>query len=133
MYFKGKSFAAAAALLSRNGGHEYVSLHCLCQGIEIILKALLLTNNYAQWQPILRKLNHDLVKVVDAVVSAYGAMPLRPELRFELEALSNMYKRHVLRYGSLLDIVVDPSTVPRQRVARRLIALVKLADPLFVD
>jgi hypothetical protein len=40
--------------------------------------------------------------------------------------LSNLYANHLLRYASGYDIFVDPRTIPRERVLRRLYAAVRL-------
>ena len=45
-YRRGQHFIAAAILLRQHGGHEYVVLHLLCQGVEIVLKAILLLRDF---------------------------------------------------------------------------------------
>lgn len=51
---KGKSFIGAALLLRKRGGYEYVFLHLLCQGIEVLGKGYLLLENHDQYKPQLR-------------------------------------------------------------------------------
>jgi len=63
MYSKGTSFLGAAALLHRQGSYESVVLHLMCQGIEIILKALLLVSNHDKYAPQLTALGHNLEKL----------------------------------------------------------------------
>lgn len=137
-YIKGKSFVGAAILLRQKGGYEYVVLHLLCQGIEIVLKAILLATDYDKYKPRLKTvkrrkqkiagINHNLVKAWRAVAVALTLSPLRPPLRDELRALSELYSRHLLRYGSLYDILVDPATIGSDRIVRRLAALLRLAE-----
>lgn len=129
MYTKGKSFLGAAILLRQKGGYEYVVLHLLCQGIEIVLKGLLLAVDYDTYNPQLKKpLGHDLLKITDAVTKAAGLPALRPRIRTEMESLNQLYSRHLLRYGSGYDILVDPSTIPSRLVLRRMVALLRLVE-----
>jgi hypothetical protein len=132
MYVKGKAFIGAAILLRRQGNAEqtdHVVLHLLCQGIEVTLKGLLLLRDYDRFIVRLRRpLGHNLFKVAKATSTAYGLKPLRRDLDDELRTLSNLYSQHLLRYGSGYDILVDPRTIPRERVFRRLAAVIRLAE-----
>lgn len=128
MYAKGKSFLGAAILLRQKGGYEYVVLHLLCQGIEIVLKGLLLAVDYDKYKPKLKHLGHDLLKITDAATDAAGLPALRPRIRTEMESLNRLYSRHLLRYGSGYDILVDPSTIPSRLVLRRMVALLRLVE-----
>jgi hypothetical protein len=128
MYAKGKAFLGAAVLLRQKGGYEYVVLHLLCQGIEIVLKGLLLAIDYDKFKPKLKQFGHDLLKVTDAATSAARLPALRPRVRAELESLNQLYSRHLLRYGSGHDILVDPNTIPSRLVLRRMVALLRLVE-----
>jgi hypothetical protein len=134
MYAKGKNFLGAAMLLRKKGGYEYVVLHLLCQGIEITLKALLLVADYDAYKPKLRKYGrsgHDFSLTAIDTLSAFGLSPLRAPIKEELQALSVLYSKHVLRYGSFHDILVDPQTISSQRVLRRMAAVLRLAEREF--
>lgn len=126
MYAKGQAFVEAAALLRRNGGYEYAVLHLLCQGIEVALKGLLLLISYDQFKPKLKPLGHNLLAIADAASVACGIRPLRPRLRAELQTLSTLYSRHLLRYGSGYDLLVSASTIPSDDVFRRTASLFRL-------
>ncbi|HET9390980.1 MAG TPA: hypothetical protein VFO44_15135 [Steroidobacteraceae bacterium] len=77
MYAKGRSFVEAAYLLHKNGGYEFVVLHRLCQGIEVVLKAVLLAIDYDRYRPQLKDVNgHNLVKAADIVLVAAGLSPM---------------------------------------------------------
>jgi hypothetical protein len=132
MYVKGKAFIGAALLLRQQGNSEqtdHVGLHLLCQGVEITLKGLLLLRDYDRFIVRLRKpLGHDLFKVAKEASTAYGLRPPRGDLNDELRTLSNLYSQHLLRYGSGYDVLVDPRTIPRERVFRRLAAVIRLAE-----
>lgn len=132
MYDKGKAFIGAYLLLHRQAGSEsvdYVALHNLCQGIEIALKGLLLLSNYDLYKPRLRKLiGHDLNAVVSNCLETYGLKPMSADVGAELHALSNLYSQHLLRYGSGYDILVDPRTIQRDRVLRRIGAAMRLVE-----
>jgi len=128
MAVKGKAFVGAALLLRQRGGYEYVVLHLLCQGIEILAKGELLFTDYTTYQPKLRSYGHNLIKLAEAIERVSGVKVLKPLVRTELEALSGLYAKHYLRYGSGYDLLVNPSTIPSGRVLSRLRALLKLAE-----
>jgi hypothetical protein len=128
MYEKGRSFIGAAILLRQRGGYEYVVLHLLCQGIEIVLKSFLLFHSYDTYKPLLRKLSHDLEKIADTVLTAFKLKPLPASVRTELRTLNSLYAKHLLRYGSFYDVLVDASTIPAERVSRRILAAIRLAQ-----
>ena len=127
MRAKGQAFLGAAMLLRRETkGHEFVVLHLLCQGIENLLKGLLLAADYDTYNPRLQKLGHDLVRIVRVTTQVAGVRPLRPPVQAELEALNRLYSSHRLRYGSGYDILVDPATIPSKLVLHRVAALLRL-------
>lgn len=128
MYAKGKSFLGAAILLRQKGGYEYVVLHLLCQGIEIVLKALLLLRAYETYKPKLKVYSHNLETLVDGVVAEFKLHPLRSGPATELHVLNSLYASHRLRYGSFYDVLVDPLTISSGRVLRRMMAVVRLAE-----
>jgi hypothetical protein len=68
MYGKGKSFIKAGVLLDQRDGEGYVVLYLLCQGIEIVLKAILLMKDYDTHYPKMtrRGYGHNLEKLADA-------------------------------------------------------------------
>jgi hypothetical protein len=133
MYAKGKSFVAAAILLRQQGGYEYVVLHLLCQGTEIIVKALLLFKDYDGYHRQLKKpLGHDLEKIAATAVDAFGLRPLRASLAADLGALNALYRAHRLRYGTGRDLLVDPASIRSDRILRRVAAVIRLADSQLV-
>jgi hypothetical protein len=129
MYKKGQSFLGASVLLSQRGGDGYVVLHLFCQGVEIILKALLLLNDYEKYSPRLRMTyGHDLSKLARRVASIYKLKPMRKELAEELQVLNNLYAPQLMRYGSIADIFIDPNSISHQLAATRIAAVMRLAD-----
>jgi hypothetical protein len=127
MYEKGGAFLGAALLLRQRNASEYAVLHLLCQGIEVLGKGFLLSVSYDTHNPKLRAYGHNLIKLVTTVEKIANISILRPEVRAELEVLNNLYMKHLLRYGSGYDILVDPKTIPSRRVLSRAVALVRLA------
>jgi hypothetical protein len=127
MFAKGKAFLGAAILLRQKGGHEFVVLYLLCQGIEVILKGVLLFMDYDKYKPELRRIGHNLLRVSEAAAKAAGLPPLKKDVRTELEMLSNLYSQNLLRYGSGYDILVNPSTIPSSHVLHRMVAVLRLA------
>ncbi len=87
MFYRGKNFLGAAALLDQKGGYRDVVLHLFCQGLEIVQKSLLLEKDYDKFKPDLAKkgkLGHDLVRGWDALFAEYGWKNLKKETRAEL-------------------------------------------------
>jgi len=132
MYVKGKNFLAAAILLRQHGGpvaNEYVALHLICQGVEIVLKGLLLFRNYEKYKTMLRKpLGHNLKKLVKTATTEFRVRPLSAKHMQEIEQLSNLYSNHILRYGNGYDILVNSSTIPSELTLRKITAIIRLSE-----
>lgn len=128
MFGRGQNFLAAAVLLERHGGDGFAVLYLLCQGVEVVLKALLIMRGYEKHKPRLKKFGHNLSRLADAARLEFGLNALRPPLKEELDGLNRLYANAVypLRYASFLDLLVDPATVPRALVTRRLVAVFRL-------
>lgn len=129
MYQKGLHFIGAAILLEQKGGYQGVVLHLLCQGIEVTLKGLLLFANYDKYKPrLIKPLGHNIEKVANAALSEFKLMPLRKDTKEELAQLNRLYSQHLLRYGTVVDILIDPRTISCDRTFRRIAAAIRLAD-----
>jgi hypothetical protein len=133
LYFKGKNFVEAAILLRCHQGDEYVVLQLLCQGIEIILKALLLLKNYDFYTPLMKSeysggFGHNLVRLSSEVLQLYGLKSLQPAIVVELQELNNLYSKHIMRYYSPCDILIDPNIVKSNFVLKRILAAIRLID-----
>ena len=131
MFYKGKHFLAAAALLLQKGGCGDVVLHLLCQGLEIIQKGLLLARDYDKFKPELKKLGHNLVRGSDALHAAYALRPLKKETQAELQALSDYDRQHLLRYGTIHDVFVGTRHLQFEAVMRKAVALTSLGNKVF--
>lgn len=125
MYEKGKAFSRAAVLVNQKNGNELVVLHLLCQGIEILLKALLLATDYDFCKPRLRKLGHDLIKIVVATRKATNLHIFERSTLEELRTRNSFYSQHLLRYAGNVDIFIDPASIPYKRVIRHVFALIR--------
>jgi hypothetical protein len=135
MYAKGTSFIGAAILVRGQSASEhsdYVVLHLLCQGLEVLMKGLLLHKDYDRYRARLgaHDLGHNILDVTEEALREYGLNPMRDNLKTELRELDKLYRDHWLRYGSTLDILVDPRTIQRDRVLHRLRAAIRLASRL---
>jgi hypothetical protein len=128
MYEKGKGFIGAAVLVNRQNGHPSVVLHLLCQGIEIIFKAILLEKDYSHYKPLLRKFGHDLPKTAAAVRNATGLHIFPRRVQAELQTISDFYRQHLLRYASNFDIFIDVRTIPSKKVLLHTIALISYLE-----
>jgi hypothetical protein len=128
MYEKGKAFLGACILVEQKRGNPSVVLHLLCQGIEIVLKAVLLAHDYNVHKPRLVKLGHNLVRIAASARQATGLHVFTHGAQVELAGLSTFYSLHVLRYASNFDIFIDASTIPYRRVARHAFALVRYCE-----
>jgi len=83
LYVRGRHFIAAAILLHQHDGDENVVVHLLCQGLELLLKGLLLARNFDKYQPRLKgQYGHRLTRLVcdtlaefkSFATSAYGGV-----------------------------------------------------------
>jgi hypothetical protein len=129
MYQKGKGFIGAAVLLSHHEGHEFVVLHLLAQGIEITLKGLLIFKDYDKYRPRLKgAFGHNLEAIASEACGAFRLNRARPPLANQLHRLSTLYAKHLLRYGSFYDVLIDPHTIPSDLILRRIAAVLRLAD-----
>jgi len=133
MNAKGEAFIAAAILLDQKAppnseGMTYVTLHLLCQGIEVILKAFLLAHDFDKYYRRLprKPFAHDLLGIAHEAIAVYGLKPLRGDIATELSNLNDFYRSHRLRYAGLGDLFIGPGSIPRQRVMRRLEVLFRL-------
>ena len=128
MYEKGRAFLGASLLVNQKKGNAYVVLHLLCQGIEIVLKALLLRRDYDTHRPTLKRLGHNLVRTATSVRTATDLHVFTHGALAELQILNSFYSQHLLRYASNVDILINPETIPHKRVARHAFALVKYCE-----
>ena len=128
MYEKGKSFIGAAVLVNQKNGHKAVVLHLLCQGIEIVLKAVLLKVDFTEYKPQLQPLGHNLTKIAAEVRKATNLHVFIGEAGLELKTLDQFYRKHLLRYASTFDILIDPITIPSNKVLRHAAAIIQLCE-----
>lgn len=132
MYEKGVSYIKAACLLRRNNGDETIVKQLVCHGAEVVLKSLLLLHDYDKYKPQLNKRNifcHDVEKIA-VEVSKVSRHKLNRRLRDELGLLSEVYKNHFLRYGTVNDVIGDVSTVECTRTYRSIAAVIILTQRL---
>ena len=127
MYSKGKSFLAAAILLEEKSGNSSAVLHLICQGVEIILKAILLAINYDKYQPMLKKgLGHNLIRLASETANAGSIKQIQGDLLLELEILNKLYREHRLRYATSYDILVDTRTIQSELVVHKMYSIMRL-------
>jgi hypothetical protein len=133
MNAKGEAFVAASILLKQNApstaeGISYVTLHLLCQGIEVLLKAFLLAHDFDKyWRRLPTKsFGHDLMKLANEVISAYQIKPIPHDVESELRILNDFYSTHQLRYAGIGDLFVDPGTIGYSNVMHRLKVVFRL-------
>src|ERR1041384_7014685 len=149
LFFRGCNFVAAAVLLRQKGGYDYVVLHLLCQGVEIILKSLLLLQDYDQYRKVIKdKMGHDLEKLIKEVSSEYGStnflgksvtekkkmnrvyknhlIRFRGNIVTEIKELNGLYKAHLLRYGGNIDILIDPKTIKSNLTLKKITQVVRV-------
>jgi hypothetical protein len=128
---KGRAFVGAALLLkphTQNESYKYVYLHLVCQGIELILKGLLLAKDYNNYRPKLKKkFGHDIISLAKVTLCEFSLNPLTPEIERDLSYLSQQFSAHSLRYSSAHDIFINPNSIAINPVMRRLGACIRLA------
>jgi hypothetical protein len=131
MFHRGKQFIQGAILLDREDAYHYVVLHLFCQGLEIILKGLLLLRNYDLYEPQLKNIRHNLIKAAEKVRVEFGSKPLREDIMDQLKKLNNLYGRQLLRYGSSLDIFIDPKQIPSNLIFKKTIQLIMIGNRIL--
>lgn len=129
MYQKGKEFVGAAILLKRHGGFTHVYSHLLCQGVELILKSVLIFKDYNRFKkPIKKRIGHNLVKLVDIWKVELNQNRVNSKFYQEIKEINEHYKTHGLRYGSLSDIFISPDTVRTNEILRQLKRIIEKTD-----
>jgi len=132
MFHRGKQFIRGAILLDREeDAYQYVVLHLFCQGLEIILKGLLLLRNYSLYEPKLKNIGHNLIRAAEKVRLEFKSKPLRKDIIDQLIKLNNLYSKHLLRYGSPLDIFIDAKQIPTNLVFKKAIQLIILGNRIL--
>ncbi|WP_314972632.1 hypothetical protein [Comamonas testosteroni] len=133
LYLRGKQFWVAAVLIDdKYYGDGYVVRHLMCQAIELVLKSLLLIQDYDKYDPMLRKnFGHDLLELSKETCSIYG-IAMRAPLEMELNRLNGFFKKHHFRYAYKVEPIFFPAnTFPIEHVRRRMRTMLRLADKLF--
>lgn len=128
MQRRGRAFLASAILLRRQDGDEFVVLHLLCQGVEVLGKGYLISMDYDRHYPRLRRYGHDLVRLLQEIEAASGLTLLKGGVATELRRLNGFYRGHYLRYGSPLDFFIEPEELGSMATFRRLAAVLRYMD-----
>jgi hypothetical protein len=105
---KGENFIRTALLLRKNNSDENVVLSMICQGIENILKGLLLSKDYIRYEPLLRrKFGKSLLRLYYRTRKEYKIKNLDARAVNELQILAYLYKNQFLHYGHLINLLND--------------------------
>lgn len=136
MYHKGRHFIAAAVLLNKHDGMPDVVLHCLGQGIECILKALLMNHDYDHYLKeksngksiIKNTIGHDLTRTLKEVAKCYKIKKINDKVQIEIAILNDRYKAHSLRYGMAINIFQDSSGFNFDLISKKLLQAMKIID-----
>ena len=125
-YMRGQEFIKAALLLRKSSGYEYVVLHLLCQGFEILIKGLLLMKGSHNSKD-LKDIGHNLTKLVEQARSQFRLNPLNPSTQKEVDNLGGWFASQKLRYGGGHDLLIDPATIQSRRFLKLTYAVMRLA------
>lgn len=131
---KGVAFVVAAHLLDRvakSEPQEYVALHLLAQGIELLVKGALYARNYGAYKKMGRRLGHRLEVLYCAAEDELGLKPLQPDIEKQLQILSKLFSEHALRYAGAQDIVEMPSSIDVSLVEARVRCAIRLGRREF--
>lgn len=134
LFRKGKAFLRSAELIATSNDEptQYVTRHLVCQGLEIVLKSMLLRKDYDKYEPKLRKqFGHNLVKLANEAVSVYNLKPFGAGVGAELHDLSEFYSKHLLRYAGLQDMLIESRTIGYKRVLKHLAPAIDVAEQGF--
>jgi hypothetical protein len=129
MYRKGLEFIGASILLKQQGGRTFVQIHLLLQGLEIILKSLLIRRDYEKYNKKLKgKFGHNILKLVNEVKKLYGLKNINKTFDQELKATQGHYMSSNLRYGSLLDIFIDVNSISVEAIETKTYKLIRILE-----
>ena len=132
MYFKGRDFILAGLLLKQHmQSHGFVSIHLVCQGLEIILKSKLLLKDFDKYKDLIKsrtELGHDLVKLVDCWKKECNRNKINKGFYDEVKPLNEFYKRHRLRYGTVTDLLFNPKEFQVVLTSKQLLKLISVTD-----
>jgi len=91
--------------------------------------------NYDKYNPkkLKKIMGHNLVKGTDLLRKELGNKLLKKDkdIMSELEILNNFYSKHILRYGSALDLFREPKTISSDLVMRYAFKLVRFGNRKF--
>jgi hypothetical protein len=131
---KGLAFLGACYLLRHKAltePQQYVALHLLAQGAELLMKGCLYGKDYITNRKKGRKIGHDLAVAYSECEKAFDLRPLRQHEVLQLQALSELFKSNTLRYSGLNDIFIAPSTIDTSLLERRIKCGVRLGRREF--
>lgn len=118
---KGENFIRTALLLRKNNSDENVVLSMICQGIENILKGLLLSKDYVRYEPLLRrKFGKNLLRLYYRTTKEYRIYNLDARAVNELKILAYLYKNQFLHYGHLINLLNDDKAFESGHLLRKL-------------
>ncbi len=118
---KGENFIRTALLLRKNNSEENVVLSMICQGIENILKGLLLAKDYVRYEPLLRKkFGKNLLRLYYRTRKEYKIKHLDGRAVNELQILAYLYKNQFLHYGHLINLLNDDKAFESGHLLRKL-------------
>lgn len=127
MFEKGVSFVGAAVLLRDKEGYEQVVLHLICQGLENILKSILLLEDFHKYRKYIKNnIGHDLEKAVQEVIKVKHSSGITIELSDEIARINCFYKGHWLKYGTMADILMSTQNIDSELVQIKLLQLIKV-------
>ena len=125
---------AAIHIDEQYSGDGYVVRHLLCQGLELVLKALLLLKDYDKYEPLLHKpkhFGHNLMALTNEVCDLYE-VKLRAKHLADLARLNHFFQAHLFRYAHHMEMDFSPADAfPIRQLRFRILSLLNLADPLF--
>ncbi|WP_299852572.1 hypothetical protein [uncultured Roseovarius sp.] len=132
--FVGAAYLQRSHLQKRQINHEpfdYVVLHLFAQGIEAILKGLLLLLDFDKYKsdlPKRKKFGHNLEALAEELRAATDQNQLSVELAAELSLLNELFASHLLRYSSAVSLLNGPNLISIKRLEKRVAALIRLVD-----
>lgn len=129
-YLRGRQFIRVAFTLDQDEpGDGYVVRHLLCQGIELMLKAILLRKNYDTYRSRLSRkpFGHDLIGLLDEVKRQYN-VKLEAELLADIKKLNSFFITHRFRYSDIEALIAPAHSFPIRRCLEKLLPLMQAMD-----
>lgn len=134
MFSKGKEFIGASILLKQQQENSsFVQIYLLLQGIEVLLKGVLLMEDFDKYsgEVLKKKFHHNIPKLISEVKGLYKISRLDSKFESAINALLSTNPWVGLRYAWAVDFFLDPMEYEVEMVYKKIIQTIKAVENRF--